>query len=142
VTGIDEFLAAALNDKEAWARAAAEEFGPDWIEIWTGVIDLTGMRAERARDDVDEHVTTNDARVSRFIVRNDPTHVLADVARTRLILSEHESSGGDDPVCGRCVFHRTVAQCRPVPYPCLTVRLIAAEFDGYPGFKPEWRIGG
>jgi hypothetical protein len=138
MTGIDEFLADALGGKEEWARAAAEEFGPDWVEIWSGTVDLAANRAERARGDADTHVPTSDARVSRFIVRNDPAHVLADVARTRRILAEHESSGGDDPVCGRCVFHRSVARCRPVPYPCLSVRLIAAEFDCEPGYLREW----
>lgn len=92
---IVEFLTALLNDDDAYARQAAEDFGPDWIEIWSGTVDLTANLPERQPGEGhhwDAHVVTNDAGVSRFIARNDPARVLRDVAAKREIIERWRSA--------------------------------------------------
>ncbi len=74
------------------------------------------------------------------MARWDPARVLAEIEAKRAILREHASSEGDNPVCGRCAFHRAAARCRPVPFPCLTVRLLAAPYAGRPGWHGAWAL--
>jgi hypothetical protein len=155
---IVEFLNARLRDDEAYALEAAKEFGPDWIEIWSGQIDLSANLPERQPPDNrpwDAHVQTNDSRVSRYMVRHDPARVLREVAAKRKIVAWHSSQhnvGGTvwDPAaqfcstCGDQCTHVGEARCEACGYDdgCPTVLLLASVYDGHPDYEQAWRVDG
>jgi hypothetical protein len=88
---IAEFLTACLDEDERGALAAAEEFGPDWSEIWSGTLDLTDNRPDRQPNDEkmlwETHVNIGDSRITRFMANHDPARVLADIAAKRKLLA-------------------------------------------------------
>lgn len=141
---ITEFLTARLGDDEAYAREAAAEFGPDWIEIWSGTVDLTANLPGRQPPDGrhwDAHVVTNDARVSCHMVRWDPARALADVAAKRAIVAAHET------------FESRVEAATYTGYDALnyhrdqgtlsalkgTLRYLALPYADHPDYDERWR---
>lgn len=139
--GIVAFLTRCLDEDEVGALAAAEEFGPDWIEIWSGTVDLSANREDRQPQDssFETHVPTNDSRVSRFMVEHDPARVLADIAAKRVLLQLHAPEDGVpehrckdlDPELGIRFAYVAV---------CLTLRLLAAPYAHRPGYNPAWTV--
>ena len=126
---IVEFLTARLRDDESYALEAAKEFGPDWIEIWSGQIDLSANLPERQPPDNrpwDAHVQTNDSRVSRYMVRYDPARVLREVAAKRAIVEFCD----DDPLFLEGGY----------AYTDRALRLLAMVYDNHPDFNQAWRI--
>lgn len=93
------FIEARLREDEGQARAAAEEFGPDWIEIWSGTVALDGNVAGRVpegRSGWDAHLDTADSGISRHIVDWDPTRVLREIAAKRALLRLWQEMDGSD----------------------------------------------
>jgi hypothetical protein len=134
---ITEFVAARLKDREDYAIQAAEEFGPDWIEIWSGTVDLTANRPDRqpeGRSGWETHVDTGDSRVSRFMVQNDPTRVLADVAAKRRILERHRNCGDGFGWCGEGGHGIDWELGR-----CHDLRDLAQIDETHPDFNPVWK---
>lgn len=144
------FLTRCLDEDEAGALAAAEEFGPDWIEIWSGTVDLSANREDRQPADAgwETHVPTNDSRVSRFMVDHDPAHVLADIAAKRKRLALHTRHDADPHIYGAawCEFcthldydgdedHQHIE-----PWPCLHLRIDAEPHADRPGYNPAWAV--
>lgn len=78
-----------------------------------------------------------------------PTLGLANVVASRRILDEHSESEG---VCSRCgeedmqeyydgetETETAEYEWRQLPFPCLTVRLLAVPHADWPGYRDEWR---
>jgi hypothetical protein len=143
MTDIIAFISARLDDDEAYALEAAKEFGPDWIEIWSGEIDLSANLPDRqppAGRHWDAHVQTNDSRVSRHMVRHDPARVLAEVKAKRAIVARH-STGivyGSWPTYGgeREELWRF---CELLHDEC-ELPLLAAIYADHPEYDPAWRV--
>jgi hypothetical protein len=83
-----------------------------------------------------EEMRTGDAG---HIVRHDPARVLARVRANRRIIDVHESYGGYGEHCQTCHQHDNLAGD---PWPCETLRLLAAPYGEHPGYRPEWRPDG
>lgn len=81
-----DFLRARLDEDEGYARSAFAEHNdaePQWSEIWSGALQIGPD---------EDLLITNDAPVSRFMARNDPARVLADVEAKRRIIDQYEAS--------------------------------------------------
>lgn len=144
MTEIAEFITARLDEAEAAITALpAEARGPwDASDNLIGGVQWVGLFGcdPSTGSPVVDLGRIADREVARYMVRYGPAWALADIAAKRASLAEHASSEGDDPVCGRCVFHRTVSRCRPVPWPCHTVKFLAAPYREHPDFRPEWSV--
>lgn len=150
---IVSFISTRLDDDEAYALEAAKEFGPDWIEIWSGEIDLSANLPDRqppAGSHWDAHVQTNDSRVSRHMVRHDPARVLAEVKAKRRVLERHRRPRSpaevpDNAFSGCCVGcgflgDTGVPPRTPDVDDCPELRDLAAPFDQHPDYNPAWRV--
>jgi hypothetical protein len=146
VSGVDlaaivAFVNARLDEDEREATWAAEEAGgAAWTIRSTDVV---------LADDTDRYVSGNaQNEVRDHIARYDPARVLTDVAAKRRLLDLHEPI----PSCSAGIL-----QCRhcadlchsgsglscdspDAPYPCPTVRLLAASFAAHPDFDPAWAV--
>jgi uncharacterized protein DUF6221 len=139
VTDIVAFISARLDEDEAYALEAAKEFGPDWIEIWSGQIDLSANLPDRqppADRSWDAHVQTNDSRVSRHMVRHDPARVLREVAAKRRVLERH---GGEDHMCVKGIVGYSVQAWYDKDEACPDLLNLAAPYADHPDYDPEWR---
>lgn len=128
---ITEFLAARLDEDEAYARHAFGDHNnaqPDWYEIRSGAVNL----AEN-----EDELVTFDSGVSRHIVRQDPARTLREVKAKRAILREHPFEPyADEPAegfCGECQRGGTAGV-----WPCPTVRHTAAVYADQPDYQQQW----
>jgi len=131
------FVAARLDEDEAAAKANigighgwqtglgdSEDGGPNWPDYQTY--------------DSDELKAAND-----YLDRFRPLRMLREVEAKRAIVAEHAEIGRnskDGPICNACVNIGAdpMSDDFYVPYPCKTVRHLAAVWSGHPDYKPEW----
>jgi hypothetical protein len=130
------FLRARLDEDEAYALGAFGDHnnaGRRWSEIWSGALQI---------GEYEDLLITNDAPVSRFMARNDPGRVLAEVEAKRRIIEEHLpmqihlEAVDKTPRCNQCGDSRG----RFRTYPCPTLRLLAQPYADHPDFDPDWRL--
>jgi hypothetical protein len=116
-----EFLTAMLDDDEQTARAAGHgcgylhEHNADWVEV--------ALPSE------------HNARPSyelRFIKRNSPARVLAEVDAKRRIVEEH---GANQYRVDPCDAH----DANFATIPCDTLRLLALPYADHEDYDEEWR---
>jgi len=144
------FLAARLDEDEA-AAGVASRF-PHWHgEPWYDGQFLKDGRTQRADlwgapgMQFTGHGAL-DTVVVDHIARHDPARVLREVAAKRAILAEHVSTedlGAPIPaVCNRCTTDaiqiRFISPTECLPWPCPTVRALAAVYSDHPDYRQEW----
>lgn len=79
-------------------------------------------------------------RAARHIARHDPARVLVGVAAKRAVLAEHpRHEAGGHAVCGRCIDRGSWGD-EGEPWPCQTVRALAAEFADHPDHSSAWGL--
>ena len=86
--GIAEFIEAQLRDADGYAREALKACAPTWEEPWSGEVNV-GLSDEAKADGVtgiEALIDCRDSRISRFIARQDPKAVLAEIAAKREML--------------------------------------------------------
>jgi len=121
VTGdLAAFLAARLDEDENRARAAQAEWDSPSVRYeW-----------EDLPDEVFAHARTHD-----------PARVLREVAAKRAILELHHIRRiGTWPVCTHCrpVDPEYTDDLTSEPWPCRTLRALAAVYSDHPGYRQEW----
>jgi Family of unknown function (DUF6221) len=67
----------------------------------------------------------------------DPARVLREVEAKRKILAEHRLDDMVPGVCYRCRYG-VPAHWESTPYPCPTLRALAAVYAGHPDYDPAW----
>lgn len=129
----------------------------DDLETWLRAqLDEDEREAQKQPDDEDYPIVGLSAEMeqnypcSRFL-RIPKSMALADIAAKRAILDLHPSTAGyvyDDDmdrepgsVCRTCAwpseYGGELGDSRP--YPCQTLRLLAAAYADRPGYQDEWR---
>lgn len=125
------FITAHLNEDEAIAKAAAAAGeSARWLALHDGsdnydvMTDDEWLVSESTLHGVHEH-----------IANNDPARVLKQVAAMRLVLAEHERHTlSDDRVyCSACSCSFDSPVCDAEPWPCPTLRALAAFWSDHPG---------
>lgn len=138
---LTEFLLACIAEDEADAQDATP--GPWWNESGTvhapypfgrdltagngGACHPLNAQGSNGRDaDADaEHAS-----------RHDPGRVLAECAAKRAIVALHSSEDGVRyGYCEQCWDGNT-----PLPYPCLTLRILALPYAEHEQFQEEWNV--
>jgi Family of unknown function (DUF6221) len=66
-----------------------------------------------------------------------PARVLREVEAKRKILAEHRLDDMVPGVCYRCRYG-VPAHWESTPYPCPTLRALAAVYAGHPDYDPAW----
>jgi hypothetical protein len=123
VSDLVEFLRARLAEDEKYARNAFgdhNDAGPDWLEIWSGGLQVGS-----------DVINTGDSQVSRFMERHDPARTLREVEAKRRIISEYE----------RYVAERRRAMGGWDTYsePSPVIAALAAVYADHPDYRQEWR---
>lgn len=143
-----EDLAAWLSAcyDEAWALADTARHGTSGE--WGRRQDDQGWPTGHLRDDTDAVVVYDEGSPTDaefdHIAACDPAHRLADIALKRAILALHHPVW-NDYVDGDGMERGSYecAECEPTGtpdnWPCKTVRQLAAEFAGQPGYREEWK---
>jgi hypothetical protein len=145
-----EFLAARLDDDEAYARNAFGSHNDaiaDWHEQWSGAVNI---------GDTEDLIATGDSQVSRFIARFDPARVLREVAGGRAILAMHGPTQGHPEFgmtypeaakfCGWCGpgdSWQAAQEPDHFPgalWPCRHARLLASVYSDHPDYDETWRL--
>lgn len=135
---IVEFLKARLDEATADAVKAG---GDRWI-LDGGIhreSHPTHEVVDWVYDEADEH-----------IARNDPAHVLADIAAKRAIVEAHAPSGNECRTCcgepymeeywNRPTQTETVEWKRAdLPFPCPTIRILTSVYSDHPDYRSEWK---
>jgi Family of unknown function (DUF6221) len=120
-----EFLAARLDEDERLARQALDEPAP---EDGRDIRYPYPGRLARAMHDA----------------RHGPARVLREVAARRAILAEHAATDWTaygDRMCRRCVLDDDEPHDEPyhwLPFPCPTLRALAAAYSDHPDYDPAW----
>ena len=142
------FLRARLDEDEAAAKTAQVRRPGPWA-----VIDPSGLGnlhfATEIHDPQGKPVAVvSGGYITSHIVRHDPARVLRDVEAKRRILAEHEDTqrgyvadhGVNELMCVRCAdADRDGDPYAEEPYPCPTLRALAAVYFDHPDCRPEWR---
>jgi len=139
--GLDEFLAARLDEDEAAAKLAAREGGTwtqDDPERHPGSISSLGGPVVYDEDAPDENQAPH-------IARHDPARVLREVAAGRKRLAEHEHSPnpygaldyGPDPGFGCKTCHVVHDEYYNGGW-CQTLRIDAEVFSDHPDYAAKW----
>jgi Family of unknown function (DUF6221) len=130
--GLAEFFAARLDEDAEAARFCSPA---PWQASPRGtyVDDANGTRLAGL-------MFTDDGL---HIARYDPARVLREVEAKRQILAEHERRLTVPASCGRC-FDATIDDSKSAgtwmaPYPCRTLRLLAAVYADHPDYDPAWK---
>ncbi|MCX4704371.1 DUF6221 family protein [Streptomyces sp. NBC_01373] len=136
MSGITEFLWARYTEAreaEAGCRSVPAGLPFQWTAVYT-------------KDD--PHVLIDGVRrmgEDEFFEKygepsSDPAG-LADLDAKLAVLNEHQDV--NDGSCGTCVHGRwgypTHGGSSPQPFPCRTLRLLAAPFAAYPDYDERWR---
>lgn len=141
MTDIVEFLEARLAEDEALAHATTE-YQP--IDEWdaVGVEDAENPEIARKCWTVVEIAMprrSNQAARSLMthIAHHDPARVLREVKAKRSILAEHTDDEGQ---CARCLDSDgiTYLGAYTAPWPCPTLRALAAVYSDHPDYRPDW----
>lgn len=140
---ITEFIAARLDDDEAYARNAfrphgdeGPKNGPEWREIWSGTVEC-GPGGE--------HIATFDSQLSRHIERHDPARVLREVAAKRAILKQYQAALTANQIGTRPGgIHSISSRIRAEDEAALdvlsrAVAHLAAAYADHPDYREEWR---
>lgn len=133
MTDIAEFLTARWDEIELTGQAAEKGYPAPW-KVWPAAphepyADVTAY--VRSADDM---MVTGQVEnlVTAHVAIHDPAYVLADIAAKRQIFALHVEDKG------YCVEDEMYSQRDP--WPCKTVRLLAAPFAGHPDFDPAWVV--
>lgn len=135
---IVEFLRARLSEDEQAARSAATLDGCDWTPFGLGADDFD--RVEGASVTAVGYDMADAS--ARHIARHDPARVLREVEAKRSIVDDHMDDEGQ---CQRCLDSdgiweedgKVIAYTQP--YPCQTVRALAAAYSDHPDYREDWR---
>ena len=137
-TSIVDFINARLSDDERTANSAG---GGSWR--WQtgpaerdGIVDHEGvLRLWDGDDGAGGIDCLGDENV--HIVRHDPDRVLREVASKRAIIGEHSDDEGQ---CARCLDSDgiTYLGAYTAPWPCPTLRALAAVYSDHPDYRPDW----
>jgi hypothetical protein len=150
VPDLAPWLQARYDGAEVAAKAATP--GP-WCVGESGEVETVAQygtpgyeRPLRVTQDAEGITAAIDEADAVYVAALDPSWRLADIAAKRAILAEHPPAEGwnygtlDGQVCGRCCGEDSAGgRVGDGPYPCRTVRLLAAEFCGEPGYLEAWR---
>jgi uncharacterized protein DUF6221 len=115
------FIKARLDEDEAAAK-------PFEGTTWQAEPSPIGVILVDGEPLIEGHVTG----LTAHIARHDPDRVLREVAAKRAILAEHLRVGGS---CRMCIEWPTQ------PWPCRTVRILAAVHSDHPDYRAEWKPG-
>lgn len=142
------WLSARYDEQEQQARAATP--GP-WLVGKSGEVETVAKYGTpgyeeplRVTQDGEGLSAAIDEPDAAYIAAHDPAWALADLAVKRAILADHvmDDFGAfepDDldppPICLRC--KSVEAYYEAAKWPCRTVRLLASEFAGEPGYDQE-----
>lgn len=129
VTGMDDltaFITARLDEDEWMASVALGSLPPYPLEP------LRDRAGERLPEQYAAHIAIHD-----------PARVLREVAAKRAILAEHTSfapgigPSRGEPCCMRCGagFDDVYLTC---PWPCDTLKVLAAVWSEHPDYRQEW----
>lgn len=83
---------------------------------------------------------------AEHIARHDPARVLAECAAKRSIVGMHQPMKDDGWVSGESHGYLWCSSCgsvdydSPVPYPCPTLRALAAVYADHPEYQDEWKV--
>jgi hypothetical protein len=126
-----QFLRARLKDDEDYARNAYgdhNDAGPEWREQWSGALNI---------GDDEDLVLTNDSQVSRFMERNDPARILAEVEGKRRILDDvlPTMQADEQRIAGE--WGVGSAPVREASDDLLS--LLALPYADHPDYRDEWR---
>jgi Family of unknown function (DUF6221) len=134
-----EFLAARLDEDEAAAGAGARRVGMPWRAE-----PQPGTPGGLVIDDLGLVGSTGGRYAAEHIARHDPARVLREVAAGRAILAEHAATDWTaygDRMCRRCVLDDDEPHDEPyhwLPFPCPTLRALAAAYSDHPDYDPAW----
>lgn len=137
------FIAARYDEAETLAKAAAGEQGPTWHPVQVLASEL-GYVVDEAGEPVCANTTCS---LAAHIAAHDPAYRLADIALKRAILAEHGPWRPEPAEPGDAEMIADIERRFPVPprcrtcaasCPCVTVRLLGAEFAGHPGYRAGW----
>lgn len=123
-----DFLAARLDEDEAAAKAAAEDYRPTWKPVWilaseaANLVDLDGMPLGGT------HVRST----AGHIARHDPARVLRDVEAKRAILARYGEYSGTN--IGE---HLQWSQEQQGLYRAMCA--LAAVWSDHPDYQQEWK---
>lgn len=126
------FIEAQLQHDEDQARSAFGDHNKgeaEWTEIWSGAVQLGPH---------EDLVVTNDAPVSRHMVRHDPARVLRDVAATRRLVELAQEAGSLDVTVD---LDRRVGARDLIAEPYiddLILRTIASRWPDAAGYDSSW----
>jgi hypothetical protein len=121
VTGIVEFLAARLNEREQLARAVEHAVGDQYDALMAGLGDTYQLGI-----------------VSLYWRSHDPARVLAEVAAKRRVMERHHAD--DDGSCVGCGFYNDETRRVEDINECPELRDLAAPHDQSPDYDPAWRV--
>jgi hypothetical protein len=129
--GLVEFIRARLDERAAQAVAAQQRHPSPW-RLRSHESDYWMVTDSGAGEVViyDEGVPSQEA--AAFIVANDPTHVLADVAAKRALIEEIEGL--------ETQIDNEWGSGRGFPDGETALRFLAAPFAGHPDFHPSWAV--
>lgn len=138
------FLTARLGDDEAAARRASPgpwQYGDVDSVAGGSLYDTTRMigsvhygQATDHDGTAVRHLLSPEADANgEHIARWDPSRVLADVETKRAILVDHE------PMSPRADGLTLCAMCEWEPWPCRTVRHLAAVYADHPDYDEAWK---
>jgi hypothetical protein len=118
------FLRACLDEDERVALEAAAQTGGN-VEIVAKNLDIIFEC------------------LGRHWARHDPARVLAEVAAKRAIVDLHSPSEGDCRTCAHLTDDEDpdgnwYTDVLGEPWPCPTLRHLAAVYADQPGYRPEW----
>ena len=127
------FITARLDEDEAMAHAAAQAFAAEWRSADRGVFN-GGVRLADAAF----------ARMAAHIARHDPARVLREAAAKRAIVAAHRPVLHHDEDAGSaCCAAETAfdVYAKAEPWPCPTIRAIAAVWSDHPDYRAQWAPG-
>jgi hypothetical protein len=150
VDDLPGWLSAQFDEAERLARAATP--GP-WLVAESGEVESVAtfgtpgyeQRFAITRDSEGLSASIGEADAA-YVANLGPSWRRADIARKRAILADHSVTDGwdgenlDGRICERCCSEDLSGGREGEPYPCWTVRLLAAEFEDGPGWSAEWAL--
>lgn len=128
-----EFLTARWDEIEGDSKAAGRGYPAPW-KVWPVAPHVPHADVTAYVRSADDMMVTGQVEnlVAAHVASHDPAYVLADIAAKRQILVLHHEDQG---FCIEDEYFPTRD-----PWPCVTVRLLAAPFADHPDFDPAWRV--